>query len=47
MVGKKEKKKIWVFVCLENIGKTMKKKKKKQRDKNNNNKKRMKNYYFK
>lgn len=46
MVGKKEKKKIWVFVCLENIGKTMKKKKK-QRDKNNNNKKRMKNYYFK
>ena len=28
MVGKKEKKKIWVFVCLENIGKTMKKKKK-------------------
>ena len=47
MVGKKEKKKIWVFVCLENIGKTMEKKKK-QRDKNNNNNnKRMKSYYFK
>ena len=30
MVGKKEKKKIWVFVCLENIGKTMKKKKNKE-----------------